>query len=80
MKATKRITFHIIIIVVIAVLTSCMNTKPYSVNQDEYLGNNKNSSNIYYKKQAEYFYSHFNMDIYPIYKLMLIDFKGDSKY
>jgi hypothetical protein len=72
---------HIIIaFCLLAIFNSCMTTKPYSVNQEKYLGLKTNSSDIYINKQSSSFYSPFNININPMDRLMLIDFEGDSLY
>jgi len=77
----QNIKAHIIIaICLIAIFNSCMTTKPYSVNQEKYLGLQTNSSDIYINKQSLSFYSPFNININPMDRLMLIDFEGDSLY
>ncbi len=75
----KRVNL-LFIIGIFTILHSCMNTKQYSVNQTAYLGVQSNQTTIYTDKESDCFYSPFSLDISPMEKLMLIDFKGDSLY
>lgn len=69
-----------IIIGIPIIFSSCMSTQQNSVDQVAYLGTTRNSSDIYIDTISKCFYSPLNMNIEPMEKLMLIDFKGDSIY
>ena len=79
MKNYKRkITVSLYIICILAV--SCMRTKENSVDQEKYLGNKTNSSEIYSKQGSKVFYSPFNLGISPMSRLMLIDIESETEY
>lgn len=73
-------TLKYIIIGITVMFISCMSTKQNSVDQVKYLGTNLNSLDIYIDTISKSFYSPLNINIEPMDKLMLIDFKGDSIY
>ena len=77
-----KLIFFIVLFVIIAIIVSflCINTKEFSVNQEEYLGAIKNSDDIYKTVESDKFYIPFDINIKPMEKLMLIDFDGDTEY
>ncbi len=79
-KLKSNTCFVIIFFIIISGFFSCMSSKEFSVNQEEYLGNLKNPGDIYKTVESDKHYMPFDINIKPMERLMLVDFDGDTEY